>query len=156
MAKKGYRKEWKQEGEDKLPYNMTEFEAGSIASIDMEKKPITDKYRKKIKDSKRKIKVGSVEKIEHGTLKCYTRDKLVVVGLYDKKGKPIQELLYKPGNKKELEKGAEIPEKKFAMEDHYFVGTPWHELDGIALWTVAGLRKAGKPEKEAGKHRVQQ
>lgn len=51
-----------------------------------------------------------------------------------------------PGDPALLRDGARLPESAFSVEVREFIGSPWHELDSVSLWTVRGLRAKGEAE----------
>ena len=109
--------------------------------------PVADKYRNRIRPNSLLIQVGYREKHPFGELRCYRRGNKVVVGVY-KKDRTIngRELYFTPDDKSLLKKGAKIPEAVFTVQVSEFIGTPWHEINRVSIWTVAGLRKNGECE----------
>ncbi len=121
------------------------FLGTGFGTEDLDNKPVEDKYRAQVPRSEALIKIGTVEKLPHGTLKCFLRRGIAVVGLYQA-GKPVgYELLYKP-TPEERQRG--IPEWKFDLQNTSVLGTDWDYQDITTFfWTVRGLRKNGKAEK---------
>ena len=135
---------------------------GSSGTEDISNISLSEKYRKLVPKSRKKIQIGHKEKLQHGILKCfmrkikiceYTADystkkikccikkKIAVVGLYKNKKAIGYELLYEPTDM-EIQNG--IPEWKFDMQNMSIFGTAWDFQDTtIFFWTIKGLREKG-------------
>lgn len=145
-------------------YPHRESEGENSGTYDLTVAPLEEKYRNLIPRSESIIKIGQIEKLPQGTLKCalktihidkvrlpITHDEkevsiektVATVGLYDKSGNIIgKELIYEAAPK-ELVEG--IPEWKFDAEQISTMGTSWdYQSTDLWIWTVAGLRKDGK------------
>ena len=135
---------------------------GSHSGVsDTQIKPLENKWRKAVPKSKKIIAVGQIEKLPHGTLKCFLRNieikqvrnmvgraekidikkRVAIVGVYNK-GKVVgKELIYEP-SKEEIKSG--IPEWKFDAQHTSTMGTDWdYQSTDIWFWTVKGLRENG-------------
>ena len=119
----------------------------SIYAADMgPPRPLRPEWDSKVEPNSRKIEVGSVEELPHGTLRCFRRRGKVVVELR-KLGELVgRRLELTPSDPALLQDGALIHEGAFSVEVDEFVGTPWHEDEYTSVWTVHGLRTRGEME----------
>lgn len=121
------------------------FLGTGFGTEDLENKPVEDQYRIHVPKSEDLIKIGTREKLPHGTLKCFLRRGVAVVGLYQRGRTVGYELLYKPTP---IERKHGIPEWKFDLQNTSVLGTDWDYQDvSTFFWTVRGLRKNGQAEK---------
>lgn len=141
-------------------YRLRESKGTSCGTADISLHPLDAGWRRRIAKSRKRIRVGDVERLRHGTLKCTLRTlrgltvgtkeekprsvrvKAAVVGLY--KGRKVvgKELICVP-TPEELETG--IPEWRFDLQHTSIFGTAWDfSSTDVWIWTVRGLRKDGK------------
>ncbi len=110
-------------------------------------RPLSNEHAGAVERSRRELRLGQVEVLPHGTLRC-ERDGSHVVVAVRKGGRLVgRELRLGPFPPERLVPGARFREADFTVEVREFIGTPWHELEYTSIWTVAGLRKDGEMER---------
>jgi hypothetical protein len=109
-------------------------------------RPLRADWYSKIADDRREIHVGQREELPHGTLRCRARGRSIVVELRQGDEQVGRELIFRPKDASLLQNGAAVPESIFNIEVREFIGSPWHEMDYVSIWTVHGLRRDGKAE----------
>lgn len=107
--------------------------------------PLSSELRRRAKGGTREITIGHSEVLAHGTLRCFIEGRRVCVEV--RKGKKLvgRRLSIQPALG-QLRFGEAFPETVFSAQVREFLGTPWHELDSISVWTVHGLRTNGEAE----------
>lgn len=126
------------------PYPHVKLSGDGMGYEDLENRSLEPRYRMYVPASRERIHIGSHEILPHGTLRCFMRRGLAVVGLYRDRETVGYELVYRP-TREEIRNG--IPEWKFDMQNTSVFGEDWNYQDtNTFFWTVRGLRKDGKPE----------
>jgi hypothetical protein len=123
------------------------LETKSLYATDRsESRPLSAARRRLVAPNPRRIAVGQVERLPHGTLRCFAEGGRVTVEVrkgHERVGRALS-IAAPPGLCVE---GAELPEAAFSAEVDEFIGSPWHELEYVSLWTVHGLRTKGEAER---------
>lgn len=109
-------------------------------------RPLSPRFASRVKRSARRITVGQVERLPHGVLRCFAKAGRVVVEVRQGRKRVGRALWVTPSDAALLRDGARLPESVFSVEVREFIGSPWHELDYVSLWTVRGLRAKGEAE----------
>ncbi|MBL8921781.1 MAG: hypothetical protein JNJ54_23185 [Myxococcaceae bacterium] len=119
------------------------LETKSLYATDRgESRPLSTSLRPLVKPNGRRITVGQVEQLPHGTLRCFAEGGRVVVEVKDGRTRVGRALSVAAPPSLRVE-GAELLEAVFSAEVDEFIGSPWHELEYVSLWTVHGLRTKG-------------
>ena len=125
----------------------TTLETTSLYAADMsDARPLSERFTRHAASSRRFITVGSEERGPHGVLRCFAKDGRVVVELRKGRKRVGRALWVAPDDASLLEPGARVPEDAFSVEIRELIGSPWHELNYVAVWTVRGLREKGTAE----------
>lgn len=107
--------------------------------------PLSATLRKRAKPNDRRIAIGHQERLPHGVLRCFIDGPRVCVEVRQGKKVVGRRLSIRPPLE-QLRFGEPFPEDVFSAQVREFIGTPWHELDSISVWTVQGLREKGEAE----------
>ena len=123
------------------------LEAKTIYATDRSSaRPLSSKLALRVFDNRALIRVGAVEQLPHGTLRCQLVGDRLVVSVEKGRRRVGRQLSLAPSSNVLLVEGAFVPESAFSVEVDEFIGTPWHELEYTSVWTVHGLRLNGRME----------
>lgn len=109
-------------------------------------RPLSTRFASRVAPTRRHLVIGQVEHLAHGVLRCFVRRGRVVVELRKARRLVGRALSVRPRDRAVLVNGARFPEAAFSVEVSEFIGSPWHELEYVSLWTVRGLREKGTAE----------
>lgn len=107
-------------------------------------KPLSATLAAKVVPNERRVRVGASETLPHGVLTCFVERDRVCVEVRRGNRRVGRQLSIRPP--RPPTPGDSFPEAAFSVEVREFIGTPWHELDSVSVWTVYGLRTNGAAE----------
>lgn len=106
--------------------------------------PLSATLAAKVVANDRTIRVGATERLSHGVLRCFVEGDRVCVEVRRGNARVGRRLSIRPAQPPR--RGDAFPEAAFSVEVREFIGTPWHEIDAVSVWTVHGLRTSGQAE----------
>jgi hypothetical protein len=109
-------------------------------------RPLSARFASHVVPTRTELIIGQLERLAHGVLRCFVRRGRVVVELRKGRRRVGRALSVLPDDPSQLVTGARVPEDAFSTEVPEFIGSPWHELEYMSLWTVRGLREKGTAE----------